>query len=186
MGKVMFGLSVSLDGFIADKNDDVSLVFAWMGHAMERFHEVVGEGMNEGGAVVMGHRSFDQIDGEQGWIMPDGTPLPWPVVVMQSQPREPVKKAHTQYYFVTDGIRSAVTKAQELAGEKNVALHGASAVQQALKAGLLDEFHMSIAHVLLGEGIRLFDHLGASPIQLEHLRTVESPGATHLSFRVVK
>lgn len=186
MGKVMFGLSVSLDGFIADKNDDVSLVFAWMGRAMERFHEVVGEGMNEGGAVVMGHRSFDQIDGEQGWIMPDGTPLPWPVVVMQSQPREPVKKAHTQYYFVTDGIHSAIARAQELAGEKNVALHGGSAVQQALKAGLLDEFHMSIAHVLLGEGIRLFDHLGATPIQLEHLGTVESPGATHLSFRVIK
>jgi dihydrofolate reductase len=186
MGKVMFGLSVSLDGFIADKNDDVSLVFAWMGRVMERFHEVVGEGMNEGGAVVMGRRSFEMIYGEQGWVMPDGTPLPWPVVVLQSQPREPEKKAHTQFYFVTDGIESAIAKAQELAGEKNVALHGGSSVQQALKAGLLDEFHMTIAHVLLGEGIRLFDHLGASPIQLEHLRTVESPGATHLSFRMVK
>src|SRR5579875_3266497 len=186
MGKVMFGLSVSLDGFIADKNDDVTEVFAWMGKAMERFHEVVGEGMNEGGAVVMGRRSFDQIDGEQGWIMPDGTPLPWPVVVMQSQAREPVKKSHTQYYFVTDGIESAIAKAKELAGEKNVALHGASAVQQALKAGLLDELNMSIAHVLLGEGVRLVDHLGAAPIHLERMRTVETPGATHLSFRVVK
>jgi dihydrofolate reductase len=76
--------------------------------------------------------------------------------------------------------------AQEIAGEKNVALHGASAVQQALKAGLLDEFHMSIAHVLLGEGVRLFDHLGSEPIALERLRTLETPGATHLSFRVVK
>jgi dihydrofolate reductase len=186
MGKVMFGLSVSLDGFIADKNDDVTEIFAWMGKAMERFHEVVGEGMNEGGAVIMGHRSFNQIDNEHGWIMPDGTPLPWPVVVLQSQAREPVKRGHTQFYFVTDGIEHAVAKAQELAGEKNVALHGASAVQQALKAGLLDEFHMSIAHVLLGEGVRLFDHLGSKVIHLEHLRTVESPGATHLSFRVVK
>jgi dihydrofolate reductase len=186
MGKVMFGLSVSLDGFIADKNDDVTEVFAWMGKAMERFHEVVGEGMNEGGAVVMGHRSFNQIDSDQGWVMPDGTPLPWPVVVLQSQAREPVKKGHTHYYFVTDGIESAIAKAQELAGEKNVALHGASAVQQALKAGLLDEMNMSIAHVLLGEGVRLFDHLGSKVIHLEHIRTVESPGATHLTFRVVK
>ncbi|HLY29765.1 MAG TPA: dihydrofolate reductase family protein, partial [Ktedonobacterales bacterium] len=136
MGKVIFGLSMSLDGFIAGKNDDVSEVFAWMGRAMERFHEVVGEEMNEAGAVVMGHRSFDQIDGDQGWLMPDGTPLPFPVVVMQSQAREPVKKGHTQYYFVTDGIESAVVKARELAGEKNVALHGASAVQQALQVGL--------------------------------------------------
>ena len=186
MGKVMFGLSVSLDGFIADKNDDVSEVFAWMGRAMERFHEVVGEGMNEGGAVIMGRRTFDQIYSERGWVMPDGTPLPWPVVVLQSQARAPEQKGHTHFSFVTDGIQSAVAKAHELAGEKDVALHGASSVQQALQAGLLDEFHLSIAHVLLGEGVRLFDHLGTQVIHLEHLRTVESPGATHLSFRVVK
>ncbi len=62
----------------------------------------------------------------------------------------------------------------------------ASSVQQALRAGLLDEFHMNIAHVLLGEGVRLFDHLGSEPIQLERTRTLETPGATHLSFRVVK
>ncbi len=186
MGKVLFGLSVSLDGFIADKHGDVSQVFAWMGRAMEQFHEVVGDTLSETGAVIMGHRTFDEIDSEQGWVMPDGTPLPWPVVVLQSQAREPVKKGHTQYYFVTDGIESAMAKAQELAGEKYVALHGASSVQQALQAGLLDEFHMAVAYVLLGEGVRLFDHLGAKPIHLEHIRTLETPGATHLSFRVVK
>jgi dihydrofolate reductase len=153
---------------------------------MEHFHEVVGDSFNDAGAVIMGRRSFNQIDSEQGWIMPDGTPLPWPVVVLQSQAREPVKKGHTQFYFVTDGIEAAVAKAQELAGEKNVALHGASSVQPALKAGLLDELHMSLAHVLLGEGVHLFDHLGSQPIHLEHIRTLERPGATHLSFRVVK
>lgn len=157
-----------------------------MGRAMEHFHEVVGEGLNEAGAVVMGRRSFNQIYSEQGWVMPDGTPLPWPVVVLQSQPRAPEKQGHTQFYFVTDGIESAIAKARGLAGEKNVALHGASAVQQALEAGLLDEFHMNIAHVLLGEGVRLFDHLGSAPIHLEHIRTLETPGATHLSFREVK
>lgn len=186
MGKIIFGLSVSLDGFIADKNGDVSLVFAWMGRAMDRFHEVVGEGLNDGGAVIMGRRTFDDIYSERGWVMPDGTPLPWPVVVMQSQARAPEKKSHTQFYFVTDGIHAAVAKARELAGEKTIGLHGGSSVQQALKAGLLDEFHMSIAHVLLGEGVRLFDHLGSEVIHLECFRTVESPGATHLSFRVVK
>ena len=135
MGKVTFGLSISLDGFIADKHGNPSLLFAWMGSAMERFYEVAGD---------------------------------------------------PQYYFVTDGIESAMAKAHALAGEKNVTLHGASSVQQALQAGLLDEFHLSIAHVLLGEGVRLFDHLGASPIHLERIRTLETPGATHLSFRVVK
>ncbi len=76
MGKVTFGLSVSLDGFIADKNDDVSEVFAWMGRAMEHFYEVIGDQLNEGGVVIMGHRSFNQIDNEQGWIMPDGHLFP--------------------------------------------------------------------------------------------------------------
>ena len=186
MGKVMFGLSASLDGFIADKNDDVSLVFAWMGSAMEQFHEIVGDALGETGAVIMGHRSFNEIDGEQGWVFPDGTAPDWPVIVLQSQARSPAKKGKTQYYFVTDGIESAMTKAKELAGEKHVALHGASSVQQALKAGLLDEFHLNIAPVLLGEGVRLFDHLGSEPIHLERTRVLETPGATHLSFRVVK
>ena len=126
------------------------------------------------------------IDNEHGWVFPDGTAPDWPVIVLQSQARAPVKKGKTQFYFVTDGFYSAIAKAQELAGEKNVALHGASSVQQALQAGLLDEFHMSIAHVLLGEGVRLFDHLGSQPIHLERIRTLETPGATHLSFRVVK
>ena len=153
---------------------------------MEHFHEVGGDALNECGAVIMGHRSFDQIDNENGWVFPDGTAPDWPVIVLQSQAREPVKKGKTQFYFVTDGIESAVKKAQAIAGDKYVALHGASSVQQALKAGLLDEFHMNIAHVLLSQGVRLFDHLGPSPIQLECIRTLETPGATHLSFRVVK
>jgi dihydrofolate reductase/pimeloyl-ACP methyl ester carboxylesterase len=185
MGKILIGLSMSLDGFIADQNDDVSEVFAWMGAAMEQFHEVAGDALNEAGAVIMGHRSFDQIYSENGWVFPDGTAPDWPVIVLQSQPREPEKKGKTQFYFVTDGIQSAIAKARELAGEKNIALHGASAVQQALREELLDEINLSIAHVLLGEGVRLFDHLGSEPIHLEHIRTVESPGATHLTFRVV-
>jgi len=186
MGKVLFGLSVSLDGFIADKNDDVSLVFAWMGNAMEQFHEVVGDALSETGAVIMGRRSFEQIYSEQGWVFPDGTAPDWPVIVLQSQARATEQKGKTRFYFVTDGIASAIKQAQELAGEKNVGLHGASPVQQALKAGLLDEFHMNIAPVLLGEGVRLFEHLGAEPIHLARIRTLETPGATHLSFRVVK
>src|SRR6266700_1078735 len=171
MGKVMFGLSVSLDGFIADKNDDVSQVFAWFGSGWEHFNEVVGDSLGENGVVIMGRRSFTMIDSENGWVFPDGTSPDWPVIVLQSQARESVKKGKTQFHFVTDGIESAIAKAKEIAGEKNIALHGASAVQQALKAGLLDEINMSVAQVLLGEGVRLFYHLGPSPIHLEHIRT---------------
>lgn len=93
MGKVLFGLSVSLDGFIADKNDGVAEVFAWMGSAMEQLHQIMGDAVNETGAVIMGHRSFDQIYSEQGWVWPDGTAPEYPVIVLQSQAREPVKRA---------------------------------------------------------------------------------------------
>jgi len=127
MGKVMFGLSVSLDGFIADKNDDPSLVFAWMGSAWEHFNEIVGDALNDCGAVIMGRRSFDQIYNEKGWVFPDGTAPDWPVVVLQSRARESVKKGKTQFHFVTDGIESAIAKAKEIAGEKYVALHGGQA-----------------------------------------------------------
>lgn len=185
MSKVMFGLSMSLDGFIADTHDDPSLVFAWFASGWDRLHEVAGDFLNDVGAVVMGRRSFDQIDGDQGWVFPDGTAPDWPVVVLQSQPRASVKKGKTHYHFVTDGIHRAIAQAKELAGEKHVALHGASVPQQALRAGLLDEFHLNVAHVLLGGGVRLFDHLGDAPIHLERIRTLETPGATHLSFRVV-
>src|SRR5579859_5590800 len=108
MGKVTCGLSVSLDGFIADTNDDVSEVFAWMGRAMEHFYEIVGDVPAQAGAVIMGRRSFDQIYSERGWVFPDGTPAPWPVIVLQSHARESEKKGHTQFHFVTDGIESAI------------------------------------------------------------------------------
>ncbi len=186
MGKVMFGLSVSLDGFIADKHDDVSEVFAWFSSAWERLYEVAGDALNDAGAVIMGRRSFDMIYSEQGWVFPDGTAPAWPVFVLQSRERAPEQKGKTRFTFVTDGIESAIRQAQAVAGDKYVALHGASSVQQALKAGLLDEFHMNIANVLLGEGVRLFDHIGSQPIHLERLRAMETPGATHISYRVLK
>jgi dihydrofolate reductase len=105
------------------------------------------------------------------------------IKMMTYQRSSPGWEGQWNISIVTDGIESAIAKAQEIAGEKNVALHGASSVQQALKAGLLDEFHLNIANVLLGEGVRLFDHFGSEPIHLERIRTLESPEATHLSFR---
>ena len=61
MGKVIFGLSVSLDGFIADTHSDPSQVFAWMGKAMAQLHEVVGDTFQQTGAVIMGHRTFENL-----------------------------------------------------------------------------------------------------------------------------
>ena len=87
---------------------------------------------------------------------------------------------------MTDGVESAVEQARAVAGEKDVAVGAASIVQQCIRAGLLDEIHVDLVPVLLGGGVRLFEHLGTTPIELESTEVIEGSGVTHLTFRVVK
>ena len=186
MGKVVLDKTMSLDGFIAGPNDDVTRLFEWYGGKPTEVLRDLGDPLKTTGAVVMGRRSFNLIDNPNGWVTPDGTALPWPVFVLTHQPQEKVTKGATTFTFVTDGIESAVRQAKAVAGSKNVGVMGAHTAQQCLKAGLLDEIHIHLVPVLLGEGIRLFDHLGTQHIELESTRVIESPGVTHLWFRVVK
>ena len=90
------------------------------------------------------------------------------------------------FTFVTEGVESAVKQAKAVAGDKDVAVSAASIAQQCIRLGLLDEIHVDLVPVLLGGGVRLFDHLGMEPIDLERTRVVETPGVTHLTFRVAK
>lgn len=84
---------------------------------------------------------------------------------------------HSRYEFVTDGIQSALAQTRAAAGDKNVTvMGGAKTAQQCVRAGLLDEIDIHLVPVLLGDGTRLFDHLGTEPIELERLRVIESPG----------
>jgi dihydrofolate reductase len=186
MGIVALDKTISLDGFIAGPNDDVTRLFAWYGDTIATATEIQGDPLTTTGAVVMGRRSFNLIDSPNGWVAPDGTAFPWPVFVLTHEPQATVTKGITTFTFVTDGIESAVRQAKAIAGDKNIGLHGSHAAQQGLKAGLLDEIHLHLVPVLLCEGIRLFDHLGTQPIELERIRVVEAKGVTHLSFRVVK
>jgi dihydrofolate reductase len=96
------------------------------------------------------------------------------------------KQGGTTFTFVTDGIESALERARAAAGGKDVALGGgANVAQQYLKAGLIDEMHLHIVPVLLGDGARLFDNLGGSDVRLECTRVIEAPGVTHLTYRVL-
>jgi dihydrofolate reductase len=106
-------------------------------------------------------------------------------VVTHSIPREWVYEG-SPFTFVTDGVESAVKRAKAVAGDKVVAVGAASIVQQCIRAGLLDEGHVDLVPILLGEGVRLFDHLGTGPIELERTQVVEGIGVTHMTFRVVK
>ena len=98
-----------------------------------------------------------------------------------------MKEGGTTFIFVTDGIESALEQAREAADGKDVALAGgASVAQQYLKAGLIDELQLHVVPVLLGAGARLFDNLEGAKVELECTASVEAPGVTHLTYRVLK
>ena len=204
MGKVATGLSMSLDGFVAGPNDGPARplgeggerLFAWYfsgeidyrmpggGPAFKlslASAELLREVHPTFGALVTGRRTFD-ITGGWGGNPPLGVPT---FVVTHSVPPEWVYDG-SPFTFVTDGVASAIDQAKAVAGDKNVGVGAASIAQQAIKAGLLDEIHIDLVPVLLGAGVRLFEHLGTGPIELERTRAVVAPGVTHLTFRVVR
>jgi len=204
MGKVIFNMSMSLDGFIAGPNDGPEnpmgdggmRLFQWYSSGDADFQfpgtdmmfkisgasaDLLKTATQTAGAVVTGRKTFDIARG-WGGKPPLGVPT---FVVTHTVPQEWVKPG-SLFTFVTDGIESAVEKAKQAAGDKDVVVSTAILLQQCLKAGLLDEIHLDLVPVLLGAGVRLFDHLGAAPIELERTRVVEALGVTHLQFRVVK
>jgi dihydrofolate reductase len=133
------------------------------------------------GALVTGRRTFDIAHAWGG-----RHPLNVPVVVMtHTIPQEWAGK-DSVFTFVSDGIESAVARAQQIAGDKNASVGAASITQQCLNAGLLDEIYIDLVPVLLGGGVRLFDRLSIKPIELESIGVAEAPGVTHLGFRVVR
>jgi dihydrofolate reductase len=111
---------------------------------------------------------------------PGGTPLSLPVFVVTHEGRAAVTKGKTTFNFVTEGIESALKQAKAAAGDRDVVLQGANIVQQYLVAGVVDEIMIHLVPVLLGTGIRLFEHLGVKPIELENIDVIDTPGVTHL------
>jgi dihydrofolate reductase len=193
MGKVTADQSMSLDGFSAGPNVRVGNP---LGDGGERLHEWMswdGDGTGRGaevrdelfrisGAMVMGRRMFDL--GVEPWG--DNPPFHMPVFVVTHDASDPLaREGGTTYTFVTDGIERAVALAKAAAGDKDVAvLGGATTIRQFIEAGLLDELRIHLAPVLLGDGTRLFDRVGAERVQLESTSVIDAPGATHLTFRI--
>jgi dihydrofolate reductase len=152
--------------------------------------QVVAKASENIGAYVMGRKMFGGGDGPwdtawTGW-WDDDPPFHVPVFVLTHHPREPlVMKGGTTFYFVNDGVESAVAQAREAAGESDVAVPGgAQAVQQVLAAGLLDRLQLHVVPVILGAGERLLANVG-EPV-LEPIDVVASPRVTHLTYRVVR
>jgi len=139
------------------------------------------------GATVMGRNMFGPIRGAwpddewKGW-WGDEPPYHHPVFVLTHYPRPPITmEGGTTFHFVVDGIESALEQAFAAAGGNDVRLGGgASAVQQYLRAGLIDDLHLVIVPTLLGGGERLFDHLGGGLEGYECVQFVSSPSVAHV------
>ncbi len=204
MGKVATGLTMSLDGFIAAPNDGPEhplgeggmRLFDWYSSGDTEYvvpsggmtfkvssqsAELLQETFEAVGALVTGRRTFDITNGWSG-----RHPLDVPVFVLTHTMPEGWDYEGSPFTFVTDGVESAIEQAKAVAGEKDVAVGAASLAQQCIRAELLDEVHIDLVPVLLGGGVRLFEHLGTTPIELERTRVIEAPGVTHLTFRIVK
>ena len=197
MSKIVAIMSMSLDGYVADRNDGVAEVFDWyMNSGDVEFHTGGSDPMTfkvsppsaehlrslwaELGAVLTGRRTFEVAQGWGGnhawgpaFVVTHDVPAGWP-------------RPNSTVHFVTDGIESAVKKAKAAAGGKSVGVHGADTIQQLLNAGLLDEISVDIAAVFLGSGVRLFDNLVIAPSVLGNPKVIAGAGVTHLRYQVRK
>jgi dihydrofolate reductase len=211
MSSVKCQISMSLDGFVAGPNQSLDdpigeggmRLHEWVvdtdswrkQHGLEGGErnadaEVVDEVLQRVGAYIMGRKMFGGGDGpwDEAWTgwWGDDPPFHTPVFVLTHHAREPLPmQGGTTFTFVTDGIESALEQARAAAGDKDVVIAGgASAAQQYLAAGLLDELYLHIVPVLLGGGERLLENAGDPT--LEPIHVVGSPAVTHVKYRVVR
>jgi dihydrofolate reductase len=212
MGKVVLDISSSLDGFVAGPNPSLDEPLGVGGERLHEWvlglaswrashglsggeqsadSEIVAEGLASTGAVVMGRRMFSGGAGPweddpnaNGW-WGDEPPFRNPVFVLTHHEREPLVLGETRFTFVTDGAEAAVEQARAAAGDKDILVAGgASAAQQVLTSGLLDELQVHLVPIFLGGGTRLFENLPPD-VRLERSRVVDSPEVAHLRYRVV-
>ena len=186
MGKVIVGMTMSLDGFINDRNGSVEVLYPDL--AELRDIDPLKESIEKTGAVVMGRHSFAMSE-DPNWFA-GNYEYQVPIFVLTHQPpqKQPKETETLKFTFVTDGIEHAVEQAKVAAGEKDVNIIGAtSTLQQTLNAHLADELHVDVMPVLLGAGLRAFENMEALKVQLERIKVMELPGGrTHLRFRILK
>jgi dihydrofolate reductase len=211
--KVRARIAISLDGYMAGPNqseadplgEGAQVVHEWAFRqaTFKEMQGVEGEGergvsdeimrasMSNLGAVVMGRNMFGPIRGPwpdeewKGWWGAD-PPFHCPVYVLTRHPRDPFELENgNSFHFVTAGIESAIAEAKEAADDQDVTVGGgASTLQQAIAAGLLDEIIVSQVPVLVGAGERLFDHLAAGAADFELTDVVQDRDVLHLTYKL--
>ena len=202
MGKVVCGITMSADGYTAGHNQSEERPFgddagdgwgdklhAWYGEGAERHPDEFAR-MMTAKAFIMGRNMFGPIRGDwrghwTGWWGPE-PPYHAPVFVLTHYDRDPLPmEGGTTFHFVTDGIESALTQAQAVPGDGDVAIAGgASTVNQYLAAGLLDELRLHIAPFTVGAGTRVFE--GVPPLKLDQVSSRAASLVTHVTYRMIR
>lgn len=195
MGKVILQQSISLDGYSAGLNTSPDHPLGLHGETLHDWmfnpagdvdvdltRELNAEFLNSAGAFILGRTMFDI--GIQLW---SEDTFPAPCFVVTHRPHEPVIAKSGQFTFIVDGIEQALASAKAAAGDRSVVvMGGATTAQHFIKAGVVDEMRISIVPILLGQGVRFFDHIGARQMKLEILRVVHAAKATHAYYRFIK
>lgn len=192
MGKVYSHMTMSLDGFIANPDDDPGELFEWywggevsvpsaqegMAFRVDAASAgVLGDLLGHVGALVCGRRLFDLTDG-WGDMHPVGAPA---VVVTHHVPDDAARWPRTTF---VDGVEAAIARAREIAGDLDVTIASPDVTQQALDLGLVDEVCVSLVPVLFGEGIPYFARLDRGHVMLEDPEVVQGRRALHLRYPV--
>ena len=167
--KVIWGMIMSVDGFINDRERSLSKLYA----SFEP-NEEINAAMAKTGAVVMERYSFEMAEDTDAYADNYEFQVPLFILTHPPQARHPKGNDKLTITFVTDGVENSVRQAKAAAGDKDVVVLGASTGQQVLKTGLMDELQVSIAPILLGKGLRFFEHLENLEIGLEKLQTIET------------
>ena len=214
MSKLRLNITMSLDGYVAGPDQSLEEPLGINGEKLhdwavvlrsfQQIHgkeggetgpndQILGEMFADIGANIMGRNMFGPPAGGpwsssapwKGW-WGKNPPYHTAVFVLTHHAREPlVMEGGTTFYFVTDGIESALAQAKKAAGGKDVLINGgANVAQQYLKAGLIDEMEIHVVPMLLGSGARLFDNTDARQTRYECVRLVTSPSVTHYKYRL--
>jgi dihydrofolate reductase len=189
MGSTVIDVSMSIDGFVAGPNDSADLP---LGENGERLHGWIfhPEAQQTGdaplhkelsarvGAAVVGRRTFDL--GVPRW---GDVPFPVPCVVLTHRPHDDMAMTSGTFTFTGEGPVAALRRARAAAGDRDVVVMGGDAGRQCLAADLIDELHIHLVPILLGRGVRLFEHPGAAPINWATPEVTQSARVTHLRYR---
>jgi dihydrofolate reductase len=191
MGKVVFDITMSLDGFICGPGDEPDVPLGVNGLRMHDWlssdrteveNEMLEQSVANLGAVICGRRTYD--NSEKWWGPGQGPAGKKPVVVISHRD---CPEGVAEPFTFTDSVDNAIKIAQEIAGDKDVCvMGGADIAQQFIKAGLIDEVSIHLIPVLFCGGRRLFDNLGDEHIEMEPIETIHSTTTTHLRYRVTK